>query len=147
MIYFAFGSNMLTKRLEERIGKCGCLGRAILKKYKLAFNKLAKDGSGKANIVFTGNNDNHVYGVCFNLDEDQLNTLDEFEIGYIRDVVKVSIGTNIMEAATYIANSEAVHDNLHINKKYLQFCIDGGKEHGLPKDYIQFLESTILSSQ
>ena len=49
--YFAFGSNMLLERIKKRVPSARVLGNATLGGYALRFNKLSKDGSGKANIV------------------------------------------------------------------------------------------------
>ncbi len=52
--YFAFGSNLLRKQMEERIAPEQMIeeGRARLSDYRIAFNKERKnDGTRKANIV------------------------------------------------------------------------------------------------
>lgn len=51
MNYFAYGSNLSQKRLEERVGKVKCLGSYALQDYQMLFNKDGSDGSAKANIV------------------------------------------------------------------------------------------------
>ena len=48
--YFAYGSNMRTKRLKDRVGEIDMIGKAKLKNYRLTFNKLGNNGSRRANI-------------------------------------------------------------------------------------------------
>ena len=50
MLYFAYGSNMFTYRLEKRIGKVKVIGVAKLEQYIFEYSKESKDGSLKANI-------------------------------------------------------------------------------------------------
>ena len=46
----------------------------------------------------------------------------------------------IFEAFTYIAQDGYIEDNLKPFKWYLDFVIEGAKEHSLPKEYILKLE-------
>lgn len=38
MYYFAYGSNILTSRLEDRVGDVETIGTHVLKDYKLVFD-------------------------------------------------------------------------------------------------------------
>lgn len=49
--YFAYGSNLSTQRMQERIGRVPEARRARLDGYRLVFNKRGTDGTGKANVV------------------------------------------------------------------------------------------------
>ena len=53
MLYFAYGSNMLTARLRERMPSCKPLGIAKLPGHALRFHKRSKDQSGKCNAFAT----------------------------------------------------------------------------------------------
>ena len=51
VLYFAFGSNMLSKRLERRCSSARVRALAAAPGYEVAFDKLSEDTSGKANLV------------------------------------------------------------------------------------------------
>ena len=64
-LYFAYGSNMLARRLKYR---CPCAKKVALKRvesYSLEFSKKSKDGSEKATLVEDKNN--CVHGVLFEI--------------------------------------------------------------------------------
>lgn len=106
--YFAYGSNMSLKRLEDRIGTVKHQGVATLKDYTFLFNKKGKDGSGKANIEPRAQEE--VKGVIFELAYSQLSELDPFEgapAHYERKIVDVCDKQgNLVEVMTYVAREQ-----------------------------------------
>jgi gamma-glutamylcyclotransferase (GGCT)/AIG2-like uncharacterized protein YtfP len=80
-LYFAYGSNMSQKRLEERVGAVTKVGVHVLKRWKLVFN--CGYGEHKfANIEMgTWNQNEYVRGVLYELTPKQMRQLDIFE-GY-----------------------------------------------------------------
>lgn len=87
MYYFAYGSNMSRKRLMSRLGKVEDVGIATLEGYKISFNKVSNDGTGKTNIIpYNG----IVFRVAFILTEVQFAKLDNKEIGYHRETISVT---------------------------------------------------------
>lgn len=48
---FAYDSNMLSARLRERAPSARALGVAVLRVHELKWHKVAKDGSGKCDLV------------------------------------------------------------------------------------------------
>lgn len=148
MKHFAYGSNMETGHLIDRVGEIKDLGKATLRGYELRFSKLGDDGSGKAN-VHNSNRDSSVEGVLYELDEEQFDKLDYCEGAktghYSRESLK-NIQTNkgrSIEAEVYIANREKINNNLKPTKKYLSYLIEGASEpvHKLSNSYIEFLKS------
>ncbi len=139
MYYFAYGSNMLIARLEKRVGNVECLGMAILENYQIAFNKQSKDGTGKTNVYFSDGG--LVEGVLFELTEEQMNKLDKSEIGYKRIDLNVQLLKNTFLAVSYIAEVDAINNNLSPTKEYLQYLIDGAIENKLSDTYIEMLKS------
>src|SRR5207248_632051 len=73
--YFAYGSNMLTKRLRERVPSARFSAVTPLSKHVLRFHKLSEgkagSQSGKCNAYFTGNEQDVVYGVVFDIDRNE----------------------------------------------------------------------------
>ncbi len=129
--YFAYGSNMQRKRLEDRVGKVVFIGKARLEDYELDFSKKSKDGSGKANITEKVNS--IVEGAIFQLSVDQLKMLDKFEgypTHYLRQKIKVqrTKDDRIFSVHVYIAQSDHIQPNLRPTPTYLNYIIDGAKE-------------------
>ena len=89
MYYFAYGSNMSSKRLNARI-KATKYANGKLLKHKLKFHKISKDGSGKCDAFETGDSNDFVLGVVYEIDKNDLEQLDRFEAkgkGYERKEV------------------------------------------------------------
>lgn len=61
-LYFAYGSNMLFRRLKARTPSARLVGVGHVLGYRLVFDKVSKDGSGKCDIERTGVNADMVYG-------------------------------------------------------------------------------------
>jgi gamma-glutamylcyclotransferase len=91
--YFAYGSNMAGQRLMARIPSAKFVCIAELIKHVLKFHKPSnKDGSGKCDAAYSGNEDDRVYGAVFSIHESELAQLDKFEgkgYGYERITVTV----------------------------------------------------------
>ena len=104
--YFAYGSNMDSKRLECRISRQNLEWKVgFIQDYQLTFDKLANDGSGYANIQPCQGE--VVYGVLYRLTRKELKKLDRCEgvpSHYTRKTVKVRMEDgSIVEAETYFA--------------------------------------------
>lgn len=148
LLYFAYGSNMLTARLQARCPSAKARRVATADNYSLAFFKRGRDGSGKATLVpntFVGQ---RVVGVVFELDERELSQLDRFEgagKGYDRMErfpVRTDEGTGKLEAFTYIANDGFLNPDLKPYDWYLRLVVAGAREHALPEEYVAAIEST-----
>jgi hypothetical protein len=140
--YFAFGSNMLLERIRKRAPSARAVGIATLGGYALRFNKISKDGSGKANIVPSADPRAVVYGVLYHLDDDDRPRLDRAEglgKGYqIRHVRVTRVGTEEEEEAlTYVAAPEAIRDNHPPFQWYKDIVIQGASQHHLPESYVR----------
>jgi len=129
--YFAYGSNMDPKRMQDR--DVGYQGRypAVLKNWRLAFNKAAcgKPGVGYANVVPMTSE--RVEGVLYRLPkESDLSRLDRFEgapAHYKRhriEVEKTDTGEKI-KAFTYIAQPERVQEGLKPLREYMNHLLAG----------------------
>ena len=137
LIYFAYGSNLKKEQMNERDVVIYKTYKGFINNYKLEFNKKSIDGSSKANI--TKSDGEIVWGVCFELDSDSFENLKNYEKGYDeQDVIVFDENQNILlTAKTFVSNK--ICDKLP-TKDYLDKIIEGAKQHGLPKEYIQELE-------
>ena len=144
MKIFCYGSNMNTQRITERCSSSRFISRAKVTGWKLSFNKISKDKSSKANLVYTGDN-SLVWGVIFDISEVQKPILDKAEglgNGYEEHKLKViSDSEQEIECHCYIAtNPKYLDDNLKPYPWYTDFCLSGAKEHNLPEEWILTLE-------
>lgn len=129
--YFAYGSNMNQARLEDRIGKVKKIGVARMKGYRLVFNA-GLDNRCFANVWKTGEDQDFVEGVIYEVNPRQLRLLDNFEGApflYNR-VVEAFKGKNLY---IYIAIN-ALYCQQGLKKpeiEYLNHIIKGCKENNL----------------
>jgi gamma-glutamylcyclotransferase (GGCT)/AIG2-like uncharacterized protein YtfP len=143
--YFAYGSNMLVGRLQERCATARVLGPATAKGYLINFSKKGRDGSGKASIHKMTGTGAIVHGVLFEIDVSEIPMLDRFEDhpgGYRRDdhfIVETAEAKSRLEVSTYIAADKAIDDLLKPFDWYLALVISGAIQHKLPYDYLEAL--------
>jgi hypothetical protein len=145
VVYFAYGSNMSTARLRERMPSCKPLGIGTLPGYVLRFHKRSKDRSGKCN-AFASGKESSVIGVLFGFDPAERAKLDAAEgvgSGYEHAIVTViNDKGRRRKVLTYLATPEYIDDSLKPYSWYKDFVLAGGKEHGLPQDHIaEYIQS------
>ena len=142
--YFAYGSNMLTRRLiaADRAPSAKAIGIGYIKCRRLTFSKVSQDGSGKCDAELTGKKTDRVYGVIFGIaltDKAALNNAEGLEKGYAEEHVDVVTGSGTVQVVTYIATKkEPVLRPYHW---YKSITVAGAVEHGLPKDYVEWLRA------
>lgn len=144
MKYFAYGSNMLTERLQDRVSSVANPRPLELRGHRLRFHKKSCDGSGKCNIVETACDADVVHGVLFELDDDQMCTLDYHEgvgYGYRRDEITVSLDGSGIKASVYVAEKNAIDDALRPYRWYLDLVIAGAEQHRLPHQHVAGLRA------
>jgi hypothetical protein len=130
--YFAFGSNMSRRRLEERVGVVNLVGRASLPGYEHRFDKFGFDGTAKGNIA--AQRGETVHGVLYRLTTRQLSVLTGYEGGYRGLDVEVSLlGGGVFVAHTFVALKPGC--DVEPSEEYLVHYARGMAEHGLPRTY------------
>ncbi len=145
-IYFAYGSNMLTQRLQARCASAKPLGVAAVLNHAIIFSKRSKDGSGKAMIHPAPGESAH--GVLFEILVRERGDLDEAEglgIGYWRsDRFEVACGHtgSAIQVSTYIALPAVVDPTLQPYDWYHALVCAGARQHALPAAYVQRLTGT-----
>ena len=135
MFYFAYGSNMNSERLRDRVGSVESGVKSILNGYEIRFDKISKKtNSGRANLILSENT--RVEGVVFNLTEKQINDLDKNESGYHRENLKIETEKGGDEAVTYIADTNMIKEGLQPEEEYLALILEGAKEYGLSNSWV-----------
>ena len=131
-LYLAYGSNLSSARMRERVASAQTLGVARLEGWRLACDKRGRDGSGKANIVPDG--EAVVWGVVYRIEPDEWTILDRFERGYERVRVEARIGDDDLDVQTY-ASRRLTGDPVPYDW-YKALLLAGAREHGLPREYV-----------
>lgn len=88
-LVFTYGPECLQGRMYDRIGPSNCLGAAILRDYRLVFDKpnMKNKAEGLANLSKAEGE--RVFGLLFDLTPAQLETYDGFYGGYAKEKVAV----------------------------------------------------------
>jgi len=135
---FAYGSNMHPNRMLGRVSGAVSLGRARLRGYRLVLNKRGRDGSAKANL--SADAEGLVWGVVWELSVASLATLDGHESGYERVALSVHCegAGGEVEAEAYLSARLAAAIPFDW---YMDHLVRGARAHGLPEDYVAWLES------
>lgn len=145
ILYFAYGSNMLPQRLVDRCPSAKVFGIASATHHYITFGLPGRDGSGKAAIIKTDDENDQVLGVLFEIDASELADLDEFEIKYKRnDEFEVACDGQTLTAITYFVPKDKIEIGLLPKDWYRDICVAGAKLHGLDADYITELEALIV---
>jgi hypothetical protein len=135
--YLAYGSNMLRERLAERVGQVGVVGGVRLTGYRLGFNMLSRDGSGKCNASLTGSARHSLHGVVYRMTGEQKRLLDHYEgPRYESRWLEVGKAGGAMKIFTYVGREEHVATGLSPYSWYKAFVHAGALQHRLPGPYI-----------
>src|SRR6202521_4452027 len=137
MLCFAYGSNMCTGRLRQRVPSAAPVRVARLLSHSLRFHKRSdKDGSGKADAYFTGEPEDLVWGVVFDIDPAEKPRLDAHEglgHGYVERLVTViDLAGGMHPAFTYTAEAGHIDRTLRPYSWYRRFVVEGARQHDLP---------------
>jgi len=130
MKYFAYGSNMNSERMKQRKIKFSKREWAILKGWRLEFNKMSSrnpEKEGYANIV--RDNEGVVEGILYEILKEDIIKLDSYE-GYPSHYDRIYVKVNLkngkeIEAVTYIAQPDKIKDGLKPSKEYLNHLLKG----------------------
>lgn len=149
MTYFAYGSNLLTRRLTDpaRAPSATARGIAMVSGFVMRFHKVGTDGSGKCTLIATGDDADVVHGVLYEFADSDVSGLDREEGvhlgGYTRHTVEVSPPRgDAAGAMTYIADDHFIDASRIPFVWYRDLVVAGAKEHGLPAAYVRELERT-----
>lgn len=146
---FCYGSNMSSRRLrtEDRCPHAEFNCVAFARGYLFKFNKKSTlgGGSGKGNIIYTGNSEDVVWGVVFDVTSAEEAILDVAEgLGNGYNKIDITVHANNFEkiVKTYISNEERFLDDEELPFDwYMDHCVRGAKEFNLPNEYVEFLNS------
>jgi gamma-glutamylcyclotransferase (GGCT)/AIG2-like uncharacterized protein YtfP len=139
--YFAYGSNMDARQMQQRVQGAELIGPACLEGFRLAFTVFSRRwNAGAANLEVAP--DGRVYGVLWELPEEGIEQLDTFEghpTFYRREEVIVETATGPTIAWTYrVAHQEGVF--VRPSDEYLQLLYAAIRVHGLPPEALDLVD-------
>ena len=140
-LYFAYGSNMLTRRLLGRTPSARTVGVATLAGHELRWHKVSKDGSGKCDIVPAAA-DSVVCGVLYEIaltDKPALDKAEGLGWGYKQVQLEVQTDTGTVLALSYQATN--IDGGTLPYDWYKALVVAGAQEHRLATDYVRALEA------
>ncbi len=139
ILYFAYGSNMLSARLRARCPSARLLGPAWAEGHCVRFEKRGMDGSGKAALIAA--DPDKAAGVLYAMESADLAALDRFEgagHGYDRvEDVTIRHGNRPARAMTYLACDP--QPGLVPFDWYLALILAGARQHGFAASYLNRL--------
>jgi hypothetical protein len=136
-LYFAYGSNMSSARMRSRVSDARLHGVGCAAGFRLVFDKLGADGTGKANLA--PDPGSLVWGVLWWVSEPEWPALDRCEPGYARRELEVTCAGARLRAQTYVATLLA--DDAVASAEYKRIVLEGAREHELPQDHVARIES------
>ena len=68
MLYFAYGSNLSSLRLQQRVPSARLVTTGRLLQHALLFHKIGRDGSAKCNAFYTGLEADTLYGALYRIE-------------------------------------------------------------------------------
>ncbi len=144
MLCFCYGSNMSQRRLQARVPSARFVAVAELPTHRLRFHKAAMDGSAKCDAEETGEPEDRVMGVVYEIADNEKPDLDRHEAlgrGYDEKQVELITGQGALGAWMYYATR--INDSLNPFHWYKDHVLTGARENGLPADYIAQIEAVI----
>lgn len=134
--YFAYGSNMNLKQMEERCPNAKFVTVGKLKGHKFVYDGFSKRRNGPvANIVES--NDDYVLGGIFLVDEQDGKNLDKFEgypKAYDKKFCKVE-GEDGLIYNVFVYFRKPLQIGIP-QEDYKNIVIQGARDIGLPQEYI-----------
>jgi gamma-glutamylcyclotransferase len=148
MKYFAYGEKMFSPNVLKIIPGAINKGGAKIMGYRLfCHTQTQQDISGKCNILPVKDPTSEVYGVLYEVTDEERCLLDkEHNLGCGAHVINLRVftlenaSTEEEFAFTYVADKENVFEDLVPYSWYKEMMIEGAKENKLPEDYISFLQ-------
>lgn len=140
---FSYGSNMSLARLRARVPSAQFCAVATLSAHRLCFHKIGKDRSGKCDAEHTGNPDDRVIGVVYEISADEKSALDGHEglgAGYDeKEVIVTTAHGEALSAMMYFATT--VDASLRPYNWYREHVLAGARENALPAEYVARIEA------
>lgn len=138
--YFAYGSNLDEIQLCQRCPGAAAEASGALVNFCLAFTAYSAGwGAGVADVVACRGS--RVWGVVFNITDDDLESLDRFEgypQQYGRFVSQIVTAQGILDAWVYAVNRK--QEFVAPSGRYLDIIREAAVRHAFPAEYVRMLD-------
>uniref|UniRef100_A0A8D9B8X9 gamma-glutamylcyclotransferase n=1 Tax=Cacopsylla melanoneura TaxID=428564 RepID=A0A8D9B8X9_9HEMI len=150
-LYFAFGSNLNSKRIHVNNPSAKRKGVGLLKNYRLDFNRYSERWKGSVATVVP-DQDEEVWGALWEIDVKDMDNLDSQEgvhIGWYR-VFQPQIQTNndnqTVQCRSYHLIDQPpkqtpLPEERYPSKLYHEVIVEGAVETQVPREYLKRLEN------
>ncbi|HEX2089129.1 MAG TPA: gamma-glutamylcyclotransferase family protein [Actinomycetota bacterium] len=139
--YFAYGANMDSRHMLERVPGASVVGPARLEGYRLEFNVYSSEWEGGAANI-EPDEDGRVWGVLWEVPDDQLSGLDAYEghpVFFRREEVTVQGPTEPVTAWTFrVAHQDRSY--VRPTDAYVHLLRSAVRVQGLPPDALDMIE-------
>ena len=143
MEYLAYGSNMCSAWLRSRVPSAANPRVVALPGRVILYRKVSKkDGSAKADLGLSSDPSQVAYGVVFDIDPAELDSLRAAEgcgRGYHEETLEVVHEGQALRPFVYVADVRAVRSGLPPHDWYRDLVVAGAREHGLPANHVASL--------
>lgn len=140
--YFAYGSNVGSKTFSSRRNMRPIrVQNGKIRDYRLTFNVAGLPFFEPAFASVTRNEGEETHGVCYSITKEEFRYLLQTEGSY--DVVEVDVIAYdgvVVKAKTLTHRDVATRKDLQPSKRYRDLIVEGAKERGLDKVWIEKLE-------
>lgn len=141
MYYFAYGSNLSTAFIRDYTPGARFVMKADLPNYKVEFRHYSENlGGGISSIVEAPGS--LVKGVIYDVPESELEQLDILESvpeGIYRRDTYVVLGENGQWQRADLYRVSTPTGPYTPSRRYVEFMIEGAREHGLDAEYVEQL--------
>jgi len=144
VVNFAYGSNMLWRRIRARVPSARPLGTAILHGHRLQWHKSGRDGSGKCDVVPTTEAGHAVHGVLYEMLAAEKPALDRAEgLGTDYDEKQVEVEARHGPVTAWVYHAMRTDPTMRPYGWYKAIVLAGAREHSLPDDYVARLDAAL----
>ena len=140
--YLAYGSNLHPVRLTERVPSAQLIGTTRLERHQVAFIKRSRDGSAKANLMFTDDAAHTAYAAVYEMAAAEKPVLDAIEglgEGYDERALRIAVNGGTLSVFTYVAAAAYSAPGLAPYDWYHELVTAGATHLGFPADYVEAL--------
>jgi len=150
--YMAYGTNMSSNRIRQRLNWTDPAGKESLEKtkpvgctlkdYRLAFNRRSDSNLTEGVLAnLKSEQGEEVEGVLYQLPKTAVDFLEQNEPGYHAIRIKVSVKGGESDATVFVADTNQVGSEAAPTQADITSMIEGAAEHGLSEGYLKKLRS------
>ena len=140
--YFAYGSNVGSQTFSSRRNMRPIrVQNGKIRDYRLTFNVAGLPYFEPAFASVTRNEGEETHGVCYSITKEEFRYLLQTEGSYdVVDVDVIAYDGVVVKAKTLTHRDVATRKDLQPSKRYRDLIVEGAKERGLEKVWIEKLE-------